>query len=234
MAMTHLVGTLTLLASLVLGGCSTNYVTPAKGVSLAGIDNGDIKALFEKEAAAQFPANIALARVESLPQAEGFRLVTTRDIESQADLDSLTELPMVDSAAPLSRLLLPDEGQTLKDLRLAAAHLKADMLLVYTVDTTFYVDSTPLGPLTMVSLGFLPNHQAHVTATVSGILIDVRSGYVYGASEASATEEQRSSVWSTTDAVTESRKRAESAAFHGFAGDFGNFWKGVVKRYAKG
>ena len=83
---------------------------------------------------------------------------------------------MVRAVAPLSRLLLPSELDSLKDLRLAAARLKTDLLIVYSIDTTFHVEATPLGPLSAITLGFLPNKEAHVTATTSGALVDTRTG----------------------------------------------------------
>ena len=156
-----------------LGGCSSKgYVTPDHGV-LAGIDDADIEELFSKKPASPFPAQLSIVRVASTYR-DGFEVVQTRDIESDADLARITEQPLVSQAAPLSRLLVPNDMKSLKDLRLPAAHMRSDLLLVYTVDTTFYVDSTPLGPLTAVSLGFLPNHQAHVTSTVAGILVDAQ------------------------------------------------------------
>lgn len=225
---------LTALSLLMLGGCSSKgYVTPDHGVSLAGIDDADIEELFSKKPASPFPAQVSIVRVSSSRMGSGFEVVQTRDIESEADLARIAEQPLISQAAPLSRLLVPSDMRSLKDLRLPAAHMRADLLLVYTVDTTFYVDSTPLGPLTAVSLGFLPNHQAHVTATVAGILVDVRSGYIYGSTEATAQEEQRSSTWSTEDAVTESKSRAEKAAFTRFSESFPAFWKGVTAKYAK-
>ncbi|WP_435634938.1 hypothetical protein ACSC9U_28235 [Pseudomonas solani] len=225
--------TLAALSLLMLGGCSSkSYVTPDQGVSLTGIDDADIEQLFSKKPASPFPAQLSIVRVAS-GYNDGFEVVQTRDIESDADLARIAEQPLISQAAPLSRLLTPNGMKSLRDLRLPAAHMRSDLLLVYTVDTKFYVDSTPLGPLTAVSLGFLPNHQAHVTATVAGILVDVRSGYIYGSTEATAQEEQRSSTWSTEDAVAESKNRAEKAAFSRFSEGFPAFWKGVVAKYAK-
>lgn len=221
------------LSLLMLGGCSSkSFVTPDHGVSLAGIDDADIEELFSKKPASPFPAQLSIVRVASLYR-DGFEVVQTRDIESDADLARIAGQPLISQAAPLSRLLVPNDMKSLKDLRLPAAHMRSDLLLVYTVDTQFYVDSTPLGPLTAVSLGFLPNHQAHVTSTVAGILVDVRSGYIYGSTEATAQEEQRASTWSTEDAVAESRNRAEKAAFTRFSEGFPAFWQGVLAKYAK-
>jgi len=98
-------------------------------------------------------------------------------------------------------MLLSGEVNSAKDLRLGAAALKADLLLVYSIDTRFHVESQDIGPLALMSLGFLRNKKAHVTATASAALFDVRTGFVYGVAESTATEEQRATVWSSQGAV---------------------------------
>ena len=112
---------LTALSLLMLGGCSSKgYVTPDHGVSLAGIDDADIEELFSKKPASPFPAQLSIVRVASTYR-DGFEVVQTRDIESDADLARITEQPLVSQAAPLSRLLVPNDMKSLKDLRLPAA-----------------------------------------------------------------------------------------------------------------
>lgn len=223
-------------------GCAVQYTTPAGGVSVAEITDVDIKEFYEKEPASAFPARLAIVRIQEsgyksrTNQGYGsgrYTIVTTRDIESDNDFQSIQELPMVSAIAPLSRLLVPRNANTLKDLRIPAARLKADLLLLYSVDTTFYIEGTPLGPLSLISLGFIPNKKAFVTSTVSGALIDVRTGYIYGTSEATEKEEQRATVWSTKDAIDSSRIKAETKAFQSFIIDFKSLWKSVVEKYAK-
>jgi len=231
------------LASLILAGCAT-YRTPGAGVNLGEFSRGeaDIAEVMKREPAASFPASIAIARVE----APGYTtrgascfgkghlcLVTAREVETDADFERLTALPQVAALAPMSRMLIPGELNTMKDLRLGAASLKADLLLVYSIDTRFNVESTDMGPLALVSLGFLPNKKARVNATASAALIDVRTGFVYGVAESTATEEQRSSVWSTESAIDNSRLKAERGAFQGLLGEYDKLWRGVVRDHAE-
>ena len=229
------------LASLATG-CATHYTTPAGGVSLAGIDDGDLREYYARQPASAFPANVAVVRVQddgyvshtSRGYGSGrYSVVTTRDVESDADFEKLAGLPMVAGVAPVGRLLMPRSTSTLRDLRTPAAQLRADLLLVYSIDTVFEVDGTPLGPLSLISLGFLPNKEAHVTATVAGALVDVRTGFVYGTTEASATERQRGSMWSTDNAVDSARLDAEREAFGLFVGEFERLWKSVVEVHAR-
>lgn len=224
-----------------LGACSSNYITPESGVSLASITDDDIQEAFAREAISPFPAHLAMARIQGTSygrprhgysQEGGFTVITTQEFE-EADFQALGKLPMISGVAPLSRLLLPATTTSLQDLRQPAAQLKADLLLVYTIDSTFFVDDTPLGPLSLVSLGFIPNHKAHVTSTLSALLVDVRTGFIYGSAEATAKQEQRSSMWSTESAIEAARNRAETEALHQFVGEFQTFWKGVVEQHAR-
>ena len=222
-------------------GCATNYVTPASGVSLAEIADDDLRAYYERQPASPFPANIAIVRVQDsgyvtntgLGYGHGrYTIMTTRDIETDEAFEKIAQLPLVDGVAPIGRLLLSPNASTIKDLRAPAAKLRADLLLVYSVDTSFSVEGKSLGPLSAISLGFIRNKKAHVTATVAGVLVDVRTGFVYGTTEATATEEQRASIWSTEIAIDSSRLRAETAAFDCFVAEFQRLWKGVVDVHA--
>ena len=222
-------------------GCATHYATPAAGVSFAEITDSDLQGYYETQPAAPFPANIAIVRVQDsgyvTRTARGhgygrFTTVTTRDVEEDADLEKLVALPLVSGVAPIGRILLPSNASTIKDLRVPAAKLRADLLLVYSIDTTFSVDGKSLGPLSLISLGLIPNKKAHVTATVAGMLVDVRTGFVYGTTESTAREEQRATVWSTELAIDTSRMRAEKVAFSEFVSEFGQLWKDVVDVHA--
>lgn len=224
-------------------GCAQHYVTPGGGVSMAEITDSDLNDYFQTRPASTFPANIAVIRVQDAGyqskwhHGEGagrYTIVTTRDIETDEAYERLQQLADVQGVAPVGRMLVPANANTVKDLRVPAAKLHADMLLVYTVDTVFTVDGSPLGPLTLISLGLLPNKKAHVTATVAGMLVDVRTGYIYGTTEATARQEQRTSIWSTELVVDSARGIAEKNAFDAFVGNFEQFWGGVVAAHNGG
>lgn len=230
------------LSALLISGCANrlSYTTPAAGVSLAEIDDTDIRGLFSTVPAASFPANIAIVRVQDSGYATRtnrgyghgrYSIVTTRDIETDESFDKVSKLPLVHGIAPIGRLLLPPNPNTIKDLRAPAASLHADLLLIYSVDSSFAVDGKSLGPLSLVSLGFIKNKTAHVTATVAGVLVDVRTGFIYGTTEATATEEQRASIWSTELAIDTSRMKAEQEAFDSFVDEFQDLWTGVLNAH---
>jgi hypothetical protein len=209
---------------LALAGCA-NYTTPGAGVSVGDLSqaDSDVGDILKRQPAARFPVKLAVVRV----QASGYSsrsngscygkgqycVLTTRDIESEADFERLAKNPMVSDLALMNRILVPTSLQSTKELRLAAAALKADIVLLYTMDTGFRVESTDIGPLALVSLGFFPNKKALVTSTASAALYDVRTGFLYGVAEATAKQEQRGTVWSSSDAIDNARMKAEAEAF---------------------
>lgn len=229
------------LLPLFFTGCAVHYTTPGGGVSIAEIDNQEIKDFYSREPASTFPARMAIIRVQDRGYVSEtnsgygngkFSVVTTRDIETDDDFQKIRDLPSVKSIAPLTRLLLPPNANSIEDLRKPAASLKTDLLLIYSIDTSFNVEGTSLGPLSLISLGFIPNKKASVTSTVSGALVDVRTGYIYGTSEATANEQQRTTVWSTHLAIDNARMIAEKRAFGDFIESFEKLWQDVIEQYA--
>ncbi len=230
---------LLVLGVLLLQGCAT-YTTPSAGVNISSIGDADISDLFSVEPASPFPARVAVARVQASGYVsrtnQGFgsgrySVVTTRDVEKEADFEKFAALEKVAAVAPLNRLLLPKHLSSIKDLRLASARLKADMVLVYSIDTSFDVQDTPLGPLTAITLGFLPNKKAFVSATTSAALIDVRTGYIYGVAEATKREQQRASTWNKRNAIDRARLAAESESFKSLMVELETLWKSVTNQY---
>lgn len=237
-------------------GCGSKYVTPGPGANMLAmaetegikinsndglIDDYTIKDSFKRVPLAKFPTHLAIVRI----QAEGYRSYTTtgygtglftvitgHDIETDADFERIANMAMVKAAAPLNRMVIPPVINNATDLRRAAAAVQADMLLAYTIDTQFNVKDHDIGPLGVITLGFLPNQEAHVTSTASAIIFDVRTGYVFGLAEATARETQMASIWSSAEAVDQSRVRADTKAFQNLLGELEKAWKGILETHA--
>src|SRR5690606_15759032 len=152
----------------VLTGCSASYTVPARGVAPATLSKTDWKVV-KAEPTARFPARVAVVRV----QASGYqtlsttgygtgqlRVATTREAESDKDLERLGNLPQLAGLAVLNRLVIPPHLSTDLELRHAAGRLDADLLLLYSFDTNFRVDDHEIGPLGVITLGTLPNQEA--------------------------------------------------------------------------
>ena len=88
--------------------------------------------------------------------------------------------------ADLGPIGLSALGHLLPSPRLSAAQIQADVLLVYTLDTSFRIQGRGYGPLAAISLGVVPDRDAYITSTASALFIDVRTGFVYGVAEATA------------------------------------------------
>jgi len=228
-------------AFLSLTGCAS-YTTPGGGVQLSGLADADINALMSKQPAASFPANISVARV----QAPGYRsrtldsfgtgrysVVTTREVEKDADFEKIKAMPQVAGVAPLNRILLPEKLDSIKALREASARLKTDILLIYTFDTSFHLGAQKYAPLNAISLGLLKNKEVTVTTTVSAALFDVRTEFLYGLAEATAKSSKNSSVWSTDAVVDDMRVNTETDAFEKLIPEIEKTWSGIVAKYAK-
>ncbi|HEY1051895.1 MAG TPA: hypothetical protein VGE39_19120, partial [Prosthecobacter sp.] len=159
--------------------------------------------------------------------AGAYSVVTKRDIEKPEDMEALQKLPGVEGVVTLNRLMLPQAMHTDEDLREAAARLQADAILLYTVDTEFKDDSV-LPPLTVLSLGILDVKRYEVNASVSAVLMDVRTGYIYGALEEGNDRTGGSFIFDGSDL---SRKKAERAAFEKLLTSFDPFWRKIYTRY---
>jgi len=242
------------LVLFVLSGCATYRTpgegaslaginkTPGEGASLAGINNNAIEEAFSREPAATFPANVVTVRVQGIGYRSSsnrgygrgnYSVVTTRDIETDEDFESLLAVEGVARLAPMTRILLPEDLSSTTALRTGAAQLKADLLLMYTVDTSFGTDIERIGPLQTVSLGFFPNRKSFVDATTSVMLLDVRSGFVYGTVEATETRNQRSNLWGTTAAIDKARREAEKASFQKALEQTKELLAAVTEEYSK-
>ena len=209
------------LLLLCVGGCSIAYRTPGGGANLKLFADRDIREIFERQPSAPRPVHLAIARVQephyrsysSRSHGQGrYSVVTVRDVEQEQDFERIANLPEIAQVVPLNRLLLPEKLESDMDLRRAAATLHADMILIYTFNTDFFIDDA-LRPLTVVTLGLSPNKLVRVSTTASAVLLDVRTGYVYGACESTARRKQLASAWTSRDAVDRSRRKTEREAF---------------------
>src|SRR5690349_3131493 len=230
------------LATLFLAACSS-YRTPGGGVSIPELTTPNVAEAMARKPAASWPARIIAARVQGAgyqsysnrSYGQGrYSVVTTRDIETEADFARLGAMPQVAAVGALNRLLLPGNLESADELRTAAAQLQGDIVFMYTIDTSFRTDTQQIGPLQLVSLGFFPNKKAKVTTTCATAFLDTRTGYVYGVSESTAVEEQRSDVWNSQEALEKARARSERAAFTAALGDVEKLWASIAGRHEAG
>jgi hypothetical protein len=119
-----------------------------------------------------------------------------------------------------------------RELREAAAQLRADAVLVYTLDTSFRTESAQIGPLQTIALGMFDTEKSIVTSTCSFAIVDVRTGFIYGTGETTASEARQSNLWGTRDAVDKARQRAETKAFEDGVSEVGKLWMSILREHA--
>jgi len=238
--MSHPETLLAFLAAVLLSSCAT-YITPGRQANLSTFTDPHVKKAFEARPAIHFPANLALVRVqESGYQSESTRgagtgaysVVTSRDVETEKDIDAISKLHGVAGVVTLNRLLLPKSFSSDLDLREAAAKLQTDAIVIYTMATEFS-DNEVIPPLTTITLGLAPNKRYKISATASAILMDTKTGYIYGAIEEIENRSGLTIAWGSSNAIEASRKAAERAAFEKLLASFEPFWNRIYNRFHK-
>jgi len=231
-------------------GCGFSYRAPGRGADLSAfgltkdmresLTDSSIQRALDKKPLATFPVTLAIVRVQDSGyysynvRSHGhgkYSVVTQRDLETDEDFAALRALPQVKSVVGINRLLLPSNLTSDKQLRAAAAAVHADMMLIYTVDTTFKTEES-LEPLGFITLGLFPNQTARVNSTTSAILIDTRNGYTYAAAEASAKHNALTNAWSNKSTVDRSRRKTERESFEKLLQNFIQTWPNLVQAYS--
>ena len=213
--MRKLVAVCSLVLLVSVCGCA-HYRTPGGGVSIPAITDANVAEALARKPAAQFPAHVVVARVQASDYASSsgygygsgrYSVLTTRDIETDADFMQLASLPGIAGVGALNRLLLPVNLKSAQELREAAA------------------------PLQVVSLGMLASEKSRIVTTCAAAFIDVRTGYVYGLAEGSATATRRSSVWTTEANIDAARLKTEREAFGNALKEMGKAWAAINAEY---
>jgi hypothetical protein len=206
-----------------------------------GGNQGSTIEISQRRPTASFPVDMVAVRVQESGYTSctntaygrgNYSVVTVRDIEKDEDFDRIGKLPGIAQISPLSRLLLPDYLHSDKELRQAAGRLRADMILIYTLETDFY-DRDSSTPLSIISLGLAPTIKVRVTTTISAMVMDTRTGYIYGILEETSRKEQVAAVLTTQNAFDELRQKTERQAFELFLDEFEVLFKNITNQYWK-
>ncbi|CAM2785211.1 hypothetical protein [Rariglobus hedericola] len=235
---------LLLILTLVLGfttGCST-YITPGAKADLQAFSPASIEAGFATKPTHPFPASMATVRVQAptysnyyLRQNGGqygegrYSVIMTREVETQAQVDRISALPQITGLVTLNRLLLPNKLESDRELREAAARLHADLIFLYTFDTAF-IDKDAAKPLSVITLGLSPTRQITAVTTVSALLLDTRTGYIYSAYEVTERKAMLSTSWSSGESADEARRQTETRAFDKLVNELVASWPKLLKK----
>jgi hypothetical protein len=228
---------------LLLAGCQSSYVVPGKSAELSAMAPENIREGFLVKPSQPFPASVVAVRVQNgaysnynLDRRGGvyaggrYAVVLTREFETQEHYEQVAELPGIVDIISLNRMLLPPEVNGPEDLRVAASKLQADLIFLYTLDTVFY-DEDKAKPLTVISLGLSPSRKITATTTASALLMDTRTGYLYGAFEATSRDTKHSSSWGSRDSSDAARISTEAEAFSLMLDEFVAAWPRLYAKY---
>ena len=233
------------LACLGADGNGCRYTTPGDRAGFISPDRPEITQGFSSKPAAQFPAYVAAVRVQSsgyrgfgLNPAEvhgtgRYSVMLVRDVERPEDIQRMQSMPQVAGLISLSRLLLPTQLDSIAVLRSAAAQLKADTLLIYTFDTVF-VNTDTSKAVTELSLGLAPTIELRLASTASALLVGVRTGFVYGAVDGSASQEFLTNAWANARAADLARRDVEARAFSTMVTQLEQFWPTMLSQLQAG
>lgn len=217
---------------LLLASCAS-YTTPGGSANISALATPDVATLLAVKPVATAPARVAVAQLQQAGyrnyQQQGygqgaFSLVMERDAAADKALQKLARLDGVAAVAPINRLLLPTQLDSIAALRQAAARVQANLLLVYTFDTRFQTGQQQLPLLNTILLGTLNNQPLTVKSNVSAVLFDVQTEYVYGVTEANVQTHGRSSIWQTDSEVDTLRQQAEQQALANLMEQFQQQW----------
>ncbi|HVU34720.1 MAG TPA: hypothetical protein VHE61_14905 [Opitutaceae bacterium] len=231
-----------LFAVLLTSGC-LSYIPPGAKADLQAFATPDIQAGFAAKATAPFPATIAAVHVQAPDYSNyyirnnggiygtgKYSIVTVHEAETQAEFDRIQALPQVAGLITLNRMLLPARLRDDRDFRAAAARLRADLVLVYTFDTSFF-DHDAAKPFTVITLGLSPTRKITAVTTVSALLMDTRTGYIYSAYEDTERKQTLSTSWGSRDTADEARQDTERRAFAKLVDDFATSWPRLLRQY---
>ena len=220
-------------AALLLCSCET-FDTPEVGAgsrkaNLAAFTDPHVKKAYTGKPAITFPASLAVVRVQDA-SANGYTVATTRELETAQDYNTISKNPGIAGVVSLNRLLLPASASSPADIREAAAKLHTDAILIYTVASETH-DNDFIAPLTVATLGLAPNKTYKVSSSASAILMDTRTGYIYGALEQGDTRNGLTMTWGSDTTIDSVRRQAERAAYEKLLASFDPFWKRLYARY---
>lgn len=227
---------LALLTLLLCAGCA-GYATPGGPAPLPALASAGTSAASAAQPTMSFPISLQLIRLQAADYrsfsigtlASGsFSAVTSAELATPQRLHALAQWPLVADVQALRGESLPQQLETLDDLRLAAAKNLADVLIVYTIDTRFESGGESLAPLAELSLGKAPAQETHIQSVASALLLDVRTGYPFGTVQASARVDDLDGAWLTAAALDRKRIDAEQQAFAALLTEAGKLWAGVA------
>ena len=182
------------------------------------VDDLDVAQIDQLRPQIQFPLRLAV--VPPLHHSQRYWQDTSESLRGeQEELDALGEQLRKDGIVSafmiIPRMLLdgsPQQGSPLKAIRVAAARMQADAVLIMrsVTDVDSYINPLGVLDLTIAGMFLIPGHHKDALTIVEGIVIDNRNRFLYfaGSAEGTGSTFGPLAVIQEKDAVRESRRQA--------------------------
>lgn len=227
--------------AILVSGCAT-YIPPGAKADLQAFAPPDIQAGFAAKPTNPFPASVAILRVQAptytnyyLQRRGGsygsgrYSVILAKEDGEDSQLERVTKLPQVAGLVTINRMLLPTRLEGDEEIRAAAARLQADLVFLYTFDTSF-LDTDMAKPLSVITLGLSPTRKISAVTTCSALLMDTRTGYIYSAYEVTERNETLSTSWGSSDTADEARRKNEQESFKKLIDELVASWPRLLER----
>lgn len=234
MKLSSFVGVVAVLLS--VAGCSQTYkgiAKPAPKLSklspeLEALSDPGMKEFLSADIKTEFPTNLAIARIGSFAGDRGYYyrddvgvgVITGEEADAwRAMTKRITRAgkPAFNQVHFVSPLLTP-EKPNLKQLRDAAALLRAPLLLVYTQDDNYAHGQNPaaMAYWTIIGLFLVPGDTVGHYSACSGVLLETRTGIVLATFDGDGKKEENVLAGAVSIASDRVRKVAQYDAFKEF------------------
>jgi len=204
-------------------GCSTGFQLRDMEQALQEdrrifVDDADVAQVEQLRPQIQFPIRLAVvppARLSHRHWQESTETLKGEQEELDALGDQLKKDGIVSAFMIIPRMLLdagPQHGGGMKSIRIAAARMQADAILIMrsVTDVDSYINPLGVLDLTLIGMWLAPGHHKDALTIVEGMVIDNRNQFLYfaGSAEGTGSTFGPLAVIEERDAVEESRRKA--------------------------
>jgi rhombotail lipoprotein len=217
--MTKLIAVLVVVAAAL--GCSTGFERVRMEAALQEdrkifVDDLDVAQIDQLRPQIQFPMRLAVvppARLSHSHWQETTETLKGEQEEIEALGEQLRKDGIVSAFMVIPRMLIDrNAGYGLKAIRLAAARMQADAVLIMrsVTDVDAYINPLGLLDLTIAGMWLIPGHHKDALTIVEGVVIDNRNQFLYfaGTAEGTGSTFGPLAVIQEKDAIRESRRTA--------------------------
>lgn len=178
---------------------------------------------------ASFPAVIAVLELTSPKQWNEERAMGIRTEEESADLRCLDSLPRVQQLSMINPMHI--QWGHPQSYYSAARSMNADILILYQVRSGRVYHGVTIPLLGVLTLGLFPNEYRQAFATASALILDARTGYLYGTIEMSSSAWRLANGWTGDDQDDSIALRARQHAIADFGKALPQAWERILKKH---